>query len=814
MSIQELTPDQLRRICDLEGIEFETTEDLEDLEGLLGQPRAVAAVEFGVGIEREGYNIFAFGPDGTGKHSAVRQILEERAAARPVPPDLCYVHNFSEPHRPRLLTLPAGRGRQLSKALEHLVEELEGVLRAALESEEHQTQRQVLKEQFEERQAQALSEIGQEAQKAGLALMRTPVGFVVAPQVGDEVLPPEKVEELPPAEQERIQELVEGFKERMQKLMRQFPRWKRETREKLRRLELEVSRFALEPLIGDLREQFADLPPVLAYLEAVEADVVENSHRLQETDEGSMQELMKSLSGEARPQPSFTRRYRVNVLVDHGGAKGAPVVYEDNPTYPGLVGRVEHIPQMGAMVTDFSLIKAGALHRANGGYLLLDAAKLLANSYAWEGLKRALRAHEVKIESLAEALNLYTTYSLEPEPTPLDLKITLLGGSRLYALLCELDADFAELFKVAADFAEQLDWDRDNLELYARLIARLARTKDLRPFDRRAVGRLVEQGARSLGDSRKMSLFMGKVLDLMREADYWAGEADRPVVAAEDVQRAVDARIFRSDRLRQRIQESMLRQTVLVDSTGEAVGQVNGLSVLQIGDFPFGRPSRITARVRLGKGEVIDIEREVELSGPLHSKGVLILSGFLGARFAAERPLSLAASLVFEQSYGGIDGDSASSAELYALLSAIADLPIKQSLAVTGSVNQLGQVQAIGGANEKIEGFFDLCAARGLTGDQGVLLPSSNVQHLMLRGDVVEAVAAGRFHIYPVESIDQGIELLTGLEAGERGADGEYPEGSVNRRVEDRLRRLAETARSFSGSTPAAAGGADDESAP
>ena len=812
MSIQGLSPDQLRRVCDLEELEFETTDDLEDLEGLLGQPRAVAAVEFGGGIEREGYNIFAFGPDGTGKHSAVRQILEERAAARPVPPDLCYVHNFAEPHRPRLLSLPSGRGQELRKALEHMVEELEGVLRTALESEEHQTQRQVLKEQFEERQARALSELGQDAQEAGLTLMRTPVGFVVAPQVGGEVLPPEKLEELPAEEQQRIQELVESFKERMQKMMRQFPRWKRETREKLRQLELEVSRFALEPLIHDLREQFADLPPVLEYLEAVEADVVENSHRLGEDGEAPMQELIKSLSGEARARPSFTGRYQVNVLVDHGDTEGAPVVYENNPTYPSLVGRVEHIPQMGAMVTDFSLIKAGALHRANGGYLLLDAAKLLANPFAWEGLKRALRAHEIKIESMAQALSLFSTYSLEPQPTPLDLKITLLGDPRLYALLCHLDPDFGELFKVAADFAEQLDWDRENLELYARLIAKLARGKDLKPFDRRAVGRLVEQGARSLGDSRKMSLFMGKVLDLMREADYWAGKADRPVVTAEDVRRAVDARIFRSDRVRQRIQESMLRETLLVDTTGGAVGQVNGLSVLQIGDFPFGRPSRITARVRLGKGEVIDIEREVELSGPLHSKGVLILSGFLGARFAAERPLSLSASLVFEQSYGGIDGDSASSAELYALLSAIAEAPIRQSLAVTGSVNQLGQVQAIGGANEKIEGFFDLCAARGLTGDQGVLLPASNVEHLMLRDDVVEAVAAGRFHIYPVESIDQGIELLTGVEAGERDGDGEYPEGSVNRRVEDRLRRLAEAARRFSGAAPAAEGAPRDES--
>ncbi len=802
MSIAELTPDELYRSFDHQELAFETTDDLEGIEGLLGQPRAVAAIEFGIGIEREGYNIFAFGPDGTGKHSAVRQILERRAAGRPVPPDLCYVHNFAKPRRPQLLSLPAGSGRRLSGAMQHLVDGLGGVLRTALESEEYQTRRQLLEERFEERQAKALSQLNEEAQKAGLALVRTPVGLIVAPQRDDEVMDPEKLAELPAEEQQRIHELIDTFKDKLQKLMRQLPRWKRKSREQLRQLDLEVSRFALAPLMDDVREEFAELPEVLAYLEAVETDIVESSRR-QDEAEAPMQEMMKAMSGTPRAEPSFALRYRVNVLVDHGGDEGAPVVYEDNPTYPNLVGQVEHIQQMGAMITDFSLIKPGALHRANGGYLLLDAGKLLSHPYAWDGLKRTLRAHEIKIESLAEAMSLLPTYSLEPQPTPLDVKITLLGNSRLYALLSQLDPDFAELFKVAADFAEQLDWDGENLELYARLIAKLAHEKELRPFDRQAVARLAEHGARTLGDGRKLSLFMGKMLDLMREADYWAGEADRAVAATEDVQRAIDERIFRSDRVRERIQEQTLRETVLVDTTGGATGQVNGLAVLQIGDFAFGRPSRITARVRLGKGEVIDIEREVELSGPLHSKGVLILSGYLGARFAAERPLSLSASLVFEQSYGGIDGDSASSAELYALLSAIAEVPIKQSLAVTGSVNQHGQVQAIGGVNEKIEGFFDLCSARGLTGEQGVLIPISNVQHLMLRQDVVAAVAAGRFHIYPVATIDQGIEQLTGLAAGERDERGDYPPDSLNRRVEERLSRLARAAQRFS--SPAAA---------
>ena len=461
------------------------------------------------------------------------------------------------------------------------------------------------------------------------------------------------------------------------------------------------------------------------------------------------------------------------------------------------MGRVEHISQMGALVTDFNLVRPGALHRANGGYLLLDASKLLMAPYAWEGLKRALRSGWIKIESLGEALSLISTYSLEAEPVPLAVKIVLIGEPRLYYLLSAHDPDFRKLFKVAADFAEQLDRDPDSERSYARLIASMVAEEEIRPFDRSGVARVIEHGARLLGDSEKLTLNLGRLRDLLLEADYWAGKADREVVAAADVQEAIDAQIFRSDRLRQRVQESILRETVLIDTEGAAVGRVNGLSVLQLGDFAFGRPSRITARARLGKGDVVDIEREVALGGPLHSKGVLILGGYLSAHYASDRPLSLSASLVFEQSYGGVDGDSASSAELYALLSAIAGVPLKQSLSVTGSVNQRGEVQAIGGVNEKIEGFFDLCAARGLTGEQGVLIPATNTKHLMLHHRVVEAVEAGRFQIYPVETIDQGLALLSAMPAGDRGADGDFPEGSFNRLVEARLAELAEKRRAF-----------------
>jgi len=489
----------------------------------------------------------------------------------------------------------------------------------------------------------------------------------------------------------------------------------------------------------------------------------------------------------------------VNVLVDHSQSKGAPVIYEEHPTYNNLIGRIEHLAQMGALVTDFNLIKPGALHRANGGYLILDARQLLPQPYAWDGLKRALRSREVRIEPLGQALSLVSTVSLEPEPIPLDEKVVLIGERLLYYLLYQYDPDFGELFKVEADFNEEMARTSENNLLYARLIGTMARKEELRPFDRGAVARVIERSTRMAGDAEKLSTHMLSIADLLREADYWADVAGNNVVTTDDVQRAIDAQIHRADRLQERVQEQIQRGTILIDTTGERVGQVNGLSVIGLGNFAFGQPSRITARARLGKGEVVDIEREVELGGPIHSKGVLILSGFLGARYAAKRPLSLSASLVFEQSYGGVEGDSASMAELCALLSALAEVPIKQSWAMTGSVNQHGEAQPIGGVNEKIEGFFDVCClqGRGLTGKQGVIIPASNVQHLMLRQDIVEAVEAGQFHVYPVRTVDQAMELLTGIPAGEQDEEGNFPEGSINQRVEARLIELAEKQRAF-----------------
>jgi lon-related putative ATP-dependent protease len=561
-----------------------------------------------------------------------------------------------------------------------------------------------------------------------------------------------------------------------------------------------MANFAVGGLIDELREKYADFPDVVDHLDAVQEDVVENAEDFLPSEQNASN-LMAALQGgqgqRAQRREGRMRQYQVNLIVDHSESEHAPVVYEDNPTYQNLVGRIEHIAQMGALMTDFNLIKPGALHKANGGYLLLDARKVLTQPYAWDALKRALQAGKVRIESLGRRLSLISTVSLEPEPIPLDVKVGLFGDRLLYYLLYQLDPDFAKLFKVEADFEERMDRDEENQQVYARLIATMVDEHELRPFDQEAVARVIERSARMVGDADKLSTERESIEDLLREANHWAKEEESEVVTAAHIQRAIDAQVYRADRVRDRMQEAILRETVLIDTEGEEVGQVNGLSVIPLSNFAFGRPTRITARVSMGKGEVVDIEREVELGGPIHSKGVLILAGFLGARYAEEKPLSLSASLVFEQSYSGVEGDSASSAELYALLSAIAEVPLKQSLAVTGSVNQRGQVQAIGGVNEKIEGFFDICEARGLTGEQGVLIPAANVKHLMLRHDVVEAVEEGQFHIYPVETVDEGLEMMTGIPAGERDEEGNYPEDTVNHKVEARLSELAEMRAKF-----------------
>jgi lon-related putative ATP-dependent protease len=788
---QPLAPEALYRRCDVTRFRFTNTAELEELTEFVGQARALEAVRFGIGIRRQGFNLFLLGPAGTGKYAIVHDFLEKRAAKEPTPDDWCYINNFDSPETPRALRLPPGKGVLLREDVLHLVENLKSAIPSAFETESYRARKLAIEQEVKEHQEKAFEELQQEASRRSIAVIRTPTGFVLAPARGNEVLSPEDFEKLPESEHQKIQTAIGELQEGLRNTLQRMPQFEQEGREKLRELNSEVAVFAVGHLIDELRTKYADLPQVVNFLNEVQKDISDNVDEFLAPPENPLAAMISGSTPFASGDSAFFRRYQVNVLVDHAENHGAPVVHEDHPTYQNIIGQVEYMARLGALSTDFNLIRSGALHRANGGYLILDAYKLLLQPYAWEALKRSLRSAQIRIESLGQMLSLVSTVSLEPEPIPLNVKVVLVGERLLYYLLCSFDSEFSELFKVAADFDEHLDRSSASDLLYAQLVGTVARREGLLPFDGDAVGRVIEQCSRVAGDSQKVSTHRRTLSDLLHEADFWAREAAQHAVRAEDVQHAIDAQIRRADRIRQRLLEEILCGTLLIDTQGEKIGQVNGLSVIELANFAFGHPSRITARIRMGKGEVIDIEREVELSGPIHSKGVLILAGFLGARYAADHPLSLSASLVFEQSYGAVEGDSASSAELYALLSALAEVPIKQSFAVTGSVNQHGQVQAIGGVNEKIEGFFDLCKARKLEG-QGVVIPASNVRHLMLRSDVVDAVRAGTFRIYAVETIDEGIEILTGLTAGERDTSGKFPEGSVNQQVEARLVELAE----------------------
>jgi lon-related putative ATP-dependent protease len=785
----------LRRKVDPAVLGFGSTRELEPIDGLIGQERALKAIELGVNIRQRDFNLFVLGPPESGKSTAVRTFLEKKCAASPAPPDWVYVNNFLDPDKPRAHKLPKGRAERLAKAMIETIEELKTGLPSVFEGDDYQTRRRAIDEEFRGGQEQAFEAIAERAKSQSVALLRTPNGFAMAPMHEGKVIEREVFETLPEATRKEFERKIETLQKELEKVIEELPRIQKERRKRLQTLNEEFAELVVRQAIGDVQAEFDDLSEIKAYLAEAKQDLIRNvGIFLAEGEEASG---MVSQPVDTVRDARF-RRYLVNVIVSHGAASaGAPIVEELNPVHGNLIGRVEHIARMGALLTDFLLIKPGALHRANGGYLLIDARKLLTAPFAWEALKRALKSHEIKIEAPAEAMGLISTQSLEPDPIPLDLKVVLFGDRQLYYLLAAYDPDFQRLFKVQADFDETIDRDNGNHLAYARLIASIVKTHALKPVDASGVARLIEEGSRLADDSRKLSLEIGKLADVIREADYWAEDAGREMITRADVSRAINESIHRADRARDKTNESFAREIMLLDTSGAKVGQINGLSVLSLANFTFGRPSRITARVRIGQGRVTDIEREVELGGPLHSKGVMILWGFLAGRYAQDVPLALAASLVFEQSYGGVDGDSASSTELYALLSTLSEVPIRQSFAVTGSVNQHGEVQAIGGVNEKIEGFFDVCRERGLDGSQGVLIPAANTQHLMLRNDVVEAVRQGKFAVHAVSHVDQGIALLTGLPAGERGADGRFAEGSINRKVEDRLREFASKAKAF-----------------
>ncbi len=788
---------ELRRRVDPALLGFASTSELEPAVGLIGQERALKAIDFGVTMDSQDFNIFVLGPPASGKSTAVRSYLERKATEPATVYDWIYVNNFDDNNNPRALRLPCGRAVPFEKSMVGMIDELRQTLPAIFEDDEYQGRRRQIDEGFRAGQEEALEAITERAREQNIAILRTPTGIGMAPMLDGKVVKPDVFAGLPEDMRKNVENKIEGLQQELAAILESVPKSEKERRNQLRQLNEEVAQGAVLEAVNDVRDAHADLPEVTAYLDVVAKDMVRNFALFFAQEEEEGQPVQRSV--DTTKDPRF-RRYLVNIMVSHDAeACSQPIVEELNPNYGNLIGRIEHVAHMGSLVTDFLLMKSGALHRANGGYLLVDARKLLLSPFAWEALKRAIKAQKLRIEQPEETNGFASTQSIDPEPIPLDVKVVLFGDRQLYYALAAGDPDFNRLFKVQADFDDTIDRTETNQQAYARLIAAIVARHELRHVDATGVARLIDEGSRLADDQEKLSIEVGNLADLIREADYWAEKIGDELISNDAVARAIDERIQRSDRLRDRSQEGIERDMVLIETEGEKVGQINGLAVLQLGDFAFGKPSRITARVRMGKGRVTDIEREANLGGALHSKGVMILWGYLAGKFAEDIPLALAASLVFEQSYGGVDGDSASSTELYALLSALSEVPIRQGLAVTGSVNQLGEVQVIGGANEKIEGFFDICKARGLTGEQGALIPQGNVQHLMLRPEIVTAVEEGLFNVYSVATIDQGIEILTGVSAGQRGENGEFPPGTINRMVEDKLRNFAWRAGKFAG---------------
>jgi lon-related putative ATP-dependent protease len=814
----ELTAEQLRRRCDPSQFGFESTADAPDLEGIIGQERAGRAIEFGIEIPYQGYNIYAMGPAGAGKTSIITRFLERKAATREVPEDWGYAHNFADPDRPNAVRLPPGGGCKVRDQVNSLLASAADALDKAFASDQYAEHRNALGRELDSQRTEQFKQLDAVVREQGFALARTPMGMMVAPVKNGEPLTPEQFGALPEPERETLTQQGQSLQEMLERTMRHVHELEEAAEERLSRLDQEIAATTIRPFFDKLIAEYTTWSDVVEYLQGVQNHIAEHAGDFK----GHAAEAGEQEDGEGQPSgqtPPWLRpqrgspydRYRLNVIVDNQELQGAPVVLETNPTYANLIGHVDMRAEFGTLVTDFRQVKAGALHRANGGYLLLDARVLLSQPYAWEALKQALRHRRIRIEDIGQRMGILAASTLSPEPVPLDVKVVLIGNPETYYILYAYDEQFEKLFKVRADFAIEMDWNRENEEQIVRFIHRQCNEGNLLHFDASAVAKVIEYSARSVEDQRKLTTRFAMVSDIVYEAAFWAQRTGRQGVTGEDVDKAINERIYRSNQFEERLREMITNGTIMVDTQGAVVGQVNGLAVLELGDYAFGRPSRITASTFQGRAGVMNIEREAKLSGRIHDKGVLILSGFLGGRYAQDKPLSLSASIAFEQSYEGVEGDSASSAELYVLLSSLAELPIRQDIAVTGSVNQRGEIQAIGGATTKIEGFFDVCKGMpgGLTGDQGVILPAANVPNLMLREDVVDAVTDGKFHIYPVRTVDEGIEILTGVPAGERDADGVYPSDSVNGRVDRRLRALAEELEEFE--QPEKSEGPDDE---
>ena len=789
----ELSAGSLRNFCDETCLTFETTADLPPLRAIIGQDRAVQSLEFGLGIRDRGYNIYAAGQAGTGKTSAITSFLQERATAMSPPSDWCYVQNFRDPNQPRVMQLPKGRGRALQIDMRRLVEEARRNISQSLESAEISNRKEEMLQEFRRERENLFGTFNERARINGFLVQTTTVGLALVPHRDGRQLSNEELASLPPEQRDLMTHTRHELEGEMKQVFDEVHRAERRAYQGIQQLDREIIRFDLDVLVRELKGEYDSLPQVEAYLNDVEADMEENADMFR----SSQQQQAPAASATFTDSENTMRRYEVNVIVDNSETSGAPVVHEFNPTYSNLMGRVDKEARYGALQTDFTMIRPGSLHRANGGYLTIRIEEILRNPAAWEGLKRSLREQKIIVEELAERMGFMTVKGLTPEPIPLDVKTVLIGDAGLYHMLYRMDPDFPELFRVKAEFDSTMERTEANVLDYASFVCTLCTKEGLLPMDREGVSKLVEHSSRLAEDQDKLSTRFAEISNVIREAGYFARQDGAASIAACHVKKALDEKMHRSDLVRDKIVEMIQRGTIAIDTEGAEVGQINGLAVLSLGDFSFGRPGRITVSVGAGREGLVDIEREARLGGRLHTKGVMILAGYIADRLARDVPLSLVARLTFEQSYEEIEGDSASSAELYAILSRLADLPIRQGIAVTGSVNQKGQVQPIGGVNQKVEGFFEVCQAKGLTGDQGVLIPAANVPHLMLREEVVEAVRDGRFHVYSAETIDEGIELLTGVPAGCLLPEGTFEEGTVNRRVSDRLAEMARNLRDF-----------------
>lgn len=794
----EVPVEKLSWHCDLSFVPFTCTDEMTPLEDFIGQDRAIRAIQFGLGVNKPGFNIFVTGLTGTGKTSIIKAFLKKIAEERgPIeadsrsPEDWCYVYNFADADRPQIVNMRRGWGRILKNDMEQLILYLQREGRRVFESDEFARNRQALVEELQKKQQGMMEPLMMEANESGFTLRMTPSGMALLPIKEGKPMQEADYLALSVEEKKQLEDKRAEIEKRVEETLREGKKAEREVNERLEELEKQAGEYLVRIPLAELREKYCDHAKLLRYFDGLRDHILKNLHRFKAAEAApTTAQLLPVQMAEPATDPFLP--YRINVLVDNGDTKGPPIIVETNPSYHNLFGVVEKKPVIGGYVTDFTLIKAGSMSKANGGYIVLYDRDVLANAGVWEALLRVIKNRELRIEEPAAFFGWAPPQGLRPEPIPNDTKVIIIGDPHLYRVLAGGDPDFREAFKVKADFDSQVDRSQQNIIAFACFISDYCNREGLRHFDNTGVARVIEQCSRMVENQEKLSTRFSDIVDLLIESDYWARQDKAELISAKHVEQAVVEKTFRLNLIEKRLQELITDGTILVDVEGTELGQINGLAVYQLGDFSFGKPSRITAKTFMGRGGVVNIEREAKLSGKSHDKGVLILSGYLGSKYAQEKPLSLSASICFEQSYDGVDGDSASSTELYAILSSLSGVPLKQNIAVTGSVNQNGEIQAIGGINRKIEGFYDVCRTKGLTGDQGVLMPTSNLRNLMLRADVIKAVEEKKFHVYAVQSIDEGIEVLTDVAAGTRNVNGKFPEGSINALVEQTLMHYAE----------------------